>query len=143
MRVKMTNMANAAGYSNTPLIKKLGLTFQDVVLLINPLINYDEMLDIDFAQVNFAGEEEQATFIHWFVQTQAEFVEKFPEVKKRLAKDGMLWVSWPKQASALKSDLTENMIRELALENELVDVKVCAVDENWSGLKLVYRLANR
>ncbi len=139
----MTVMANSNGYSNTPLIKKLGLTFQDRVWLINPLINYEELLDIDFSQVNFAGEMEDADFIHWFVQSVAELKEKFPEIQKRLASQGMLWVSWPKQSSSLKTDVNENVIREVALENGLVDVKVCAIDENWSGLKLVYRLTDR
>ncbi len=66
-----------------------------------------------------------------------------PILKKHLSKDGMLWISWPKKSSDIPTDVNENMIRNFALDTGLVDVKVCAVDEDWSGLKLVYRLKDR
>jgi len=136
-------MANV-GFSNTTLIKKLGLTFQDTVLLINPPINYDLLLEIELDQVKFVKDEkEHASFIHWFVSQKADFLAEFPPLQKRLAKGGMLWVSWPKQSSSFKSDLTESIIRETALTTGMVDIKVCAIDQNWSGLKLVYELINR
>lgn len=82
-------------------------------------------------------------FIHFFTRAAAELESRFPQLKAALAFDGMLWVSWPKKASKVNSDLDENVVREVGLRNGLVDVKVAAVDEVWSGLKFVYRLEDR
>ena len=81
--------------------------------------------------------------IHLFVTEQFDLMKCFPLLKAGLARDGMLWVSWPKRASGVPTDVNENVIREAALAAGLVDVKVCAVDEVWSGLKLVFRLKDR
>ncbi len=70
-------------------------------------------------------------------------MKKFPSLKKPLKPDGMLWISWPRGSSKIATDLTEDIVREIALKNGLVDIKVCAIDEVWSGLKLVYRLKDR
>jgi hypothetical protein len=85
----------------------------------------------------------EAGFIHLFARSQAEFVKLLPGAYRALGRDGMLWVSWPKQASGVTRDLTENVIRDRSLAIGLVDVKVCAIDEVWSGLKLVRRLKDR
>jgi hypothetical protein len=78
-----------------------------------------------------------------FVKTQAELGKQFPRLCRELAPDGMLWVSWPKKSSGVAGDLTEDEVRRIGLQSGLVDVKVCAVSEVWSGLKFVYRLADR
>ncbi len=82
-------------------------------------------------------------FVHIFATQEAELATALPKAKAALKTDGMLWVSWPKKAAKQATDLTEDRIRSLALKIGLVDVKVCAVDETWSGLKLVYRLKDR
>lgn len=82
-------------------------------------------------------------FVHVFVKDKRTFQKLFNDQRKRLKKDGMLWVSWPKKASRVATDLDENVIREFGLKNGLVDVKVCAVDDTWSGLKFVIRLKDR
>ena len=82
-------------------------------------------------------------FIHVFSTSQSELRRSFPSLKKRLEKNGLIWVSWPKGASKIETDLDGNHVREIGLKNGLVDVKVCAVDDDWSGLKFVYRLKDR
>ncbi|MBX2898260.1 MAG: DUF3052 domain-containing protein [Cyclobacteriaceae bacterium] len=82
-------------------------------------------------------------FIHIFVLSRLEFESAFKKLKPALNKQGLLWVSWPKKSSGVKTDLDENIIRAFGLAAGLVDVKVCAVDETWSGLKFVYRLQDR
>lgn len=82
-------------------------------------------------------------FIHVFTPQRSVFKHQFLECKKHLKKDGMLWISWPKKSSKMESDLDENVIRDFGLANGLVDVKVCAVDDVWSGLKFVIRVKDR
>jgi len=82
-------------------------------------------------------------FIHIFAVQQHRLAARMPALKKALAKDGMLWVSWPKRGSSLATDLDESSVRAIGLAAGLVDVKVCAVDAVWSGLKFVYRLRDR
>ncbi len=82
-------------------------------------------------------------FIHFFTKQRAALESRFPMLERALSTDGALWISWPKKASGVATDLTENDVRAVALAHGLVDVKVCAVDEVWSGLKLVRRLKDR
>lgn len=82
-------------------------------------------------------------FIHLFTDNKKEFESGFLKAKKHLKPTGMLWISWPKKSSKVPTDLDENVIRDFGLANGLVDVKVCAIDEVWSGLKFVYRLKDR
>ncbi|HNP06444.1 MAG TPA: hypothetical protein PKN99_02405 [Cyclobacteriaceae bacterium] len=89
------------------------------------------------------GKKGRADFIHLFVKEKKRFGREFLKLKTELKKDGMLWVSWPKKSSKVASDLDENIIRDYGLANGLVDVKVCAVDEVWSGLKFMYRVKDR
>jgi hypothetical protein len=84
-----------------------------------------------------------APFVHQFARQRAQLESEFPRLVESLAPDGMLWISWPKRASGVPTDLTEDVIRQLGLAQGVVDVKVCAVDETWSGLKFVRRLADR
>ena len=133
-----------AGYSGTPLIKKLGYKSGMKAFVINAPENYFELLcdlpeDISFVKKASSGLD----MIHWFLDSQNELFKKLESVKKQMKKDGMIWISWPKKSSGRPSDLDDNVIRNAVLDCGLVDVKVCAVDETWSGLKAVYRLKDR
>lgn len=132
------------GYSGTPLVKKLGLTEGLVIFVEGPPPDYFDWISplpkrISVKQ-KLAGELD---FIHLFVDRVTAFEREFLKTKKHLKKNGMLWVSWPKKSSKVPTDLDENIIREFGLLQGLVDVKVCAVDETWSGLKFVYRTKDR
>lgn len=82
-------------------------------------------------------------FIHFLSKKREELETRFPSLKKALSQGGMLWISWPKVSSKVETDLKEDVVREIGLNNQLVDVKICARDETWSGLKFVYRLKDR
>jgi len=133
-----------AGYSKKTLVEKLGIKPGYRVALINPPADYDATLgklpDRVAVSAQATGKIE---FIQCFVMTQHELHVVFDDLKESLLPAGMLWISWPKKASKLPTDLDENIIREFGLAHGLVDVKVCAVDETWSGLKFVYRLKDR
>jgi len=133
-----------AGYSGTPLVKKLGIRESAVLYLYRPPENYfDWVLPVPSnvkVKTRLTGPFD---FIHIFVKSNEDFQREFARCQKHLGKDGMLWVSWPKKSSKMSSDLDENKIRNYGLEMGLVDVKVCAVSEIWSGLKFVWRLADR
>jgi hypothetical protein len=132
--------ANMAGYSGTPLGKKLGIKPGSRVYLhgMPPSVRKELAGDLAAAQVlKSLGAE--VDFIHAFVSSQKELSKLLAGWKKALAKSGMLWISWPKKTSKIESDLTGDLVRESGLEAGLVDIKVCAVDEDWSGHKFVYR----
>ena len=134
-----------AGYSGTPLLKKLGIKAGYQLLLINTPDHYIELLgelpqDCTILQTQ---EQSAADFIHLFCQTTEQLVLHAASAKACLKKDGLLWVSWPKGKSKIATDLKREPIREHLLDLGLVDVKVAAVDEDWSGLKFVYRLKDR
>jgi hypothetical protein len=133
-----------AGYSKKPLVDKLGIKPGYRIEVINPPTDYVKLLGAlpDDVALNEAASG-ALDFIHIFTTRREELEERFSRLKQRLAQTGMLWVSWPKGASKISTDLNENIIREIGLANGLVDVKVCAVDQNWSGLKFVYRLKDR
>lgn len=105
--------------------------------------HYIHALELTPHQKFFTTLGVEETFIHYFAHSRELLQHDFPTLKKALVKDGMLWISWPKKTSKIASDLDENIIREIGLNNGLVDVKVCAVDDDWSGLKFVYRLKDR
>jgi hypothetical protein len=133
-----------AGYSGTPLGKKLGISENSVVCLLNGPKNYFDMVSPLPAGVKVVtAPKKDLDFIHVFVKEKKDFQALFIKLKKFLKKDGMLWISWPKKSSKVETDLDENIIRDFGLKNGLVDVKVCAVDEVWSGLKFVYRTKDR
>lgn len=132
-----------AGYSGTPLYKKLGIKAGNRVWFSGNPDGYE-------AELQKAGEFQLASklrpnldFLHLFTTTRSDLTRDFPKLKSALNPDGMAWISWPKKSSGLKSDLDENIVRELGLKIGLVDVKVCAVDDVWSGLKFVFRLKDR
>jgi hypothetical protein len=131
-----------AGYSGTPLPKKLGIKEQFRVALLDlpPDVKTDLKTALAGCQI---AKDEPVDFAMIFVKTAGELKKEFPRFSKLLAPSGMLWVSWPKKASGVASDLDENEVRRIGLEAGLVDVKVCAVNEIWSGLKFVIRIKDR
>jgi hypothetical protein len=130
-----------AGYSSTPLAKKLGYKPGLTVHLHAAPAHYQKILALDDAKsVTWLKEPKAGVhFIHAFTTEFAELGKLLALYRKRLAPDGAVWVSWPKKASKVPTDITENRIREACLPLGLVDIKVCAVDDVWSGLKLVIR----
>jgi hypothetical protein len=133
-----------AGYSGTPLPKKLGIKPGDTVVLLNAPSGYKKTLGEVPEGVKFATSIAGGhNLIHIFTASRKELEKDLPRLAKNIAQNGMIWVSWPKKASGVKTDITEDVVRDTALAIGLVDVKVCAVDETWSGLKLVIRVENR
>jgi hypothetical protein len=133
-----------AGYSGTPLAKKLGIKAGAVVLLDGAPADYLPLLEPLPKNVTFARAlGDRVEVIHLFTAKAAELAKKLRRYRDRMRADAALWVSWPKRSSKVKTDITEDVIRALALPMGLVDVKVCAVDEVWSGLKLVIRVDQR
>jgi hypothetical protein len=133
-----------AGYSGTPLAKKLGIKAGFRVFVENGPDNYLQWLEPLPADSQFLTEfQDDLDMIHLFTDDAKKLAAKLKSYRKKLKPNGVLWVSWPKKASKRPTDITEDTIRALALPLGLVDVKVCAVDEVWSGLKLVIRLENR
>jgi hypothetical protein len=134
----------ATGYSGTPLAKKLGFKPGMRALLIDPPAGYRALLAPIPAGVRFArAASKQVALVHAFHTERAALARDLNLLRKTLADDAMLWVSWPKRASKVPTDITEDVIRALALPLGWVDVKVCAVDTTWSGLKLVVRKTER
>jgi hypothetical protein len=129
------------GYSSTPLAKKLGYKPGLTVHLHAAPAYYQKILALDDPKSVVWLKEPKAgvPFIHVFTTEFAELAKLLALYRKRLAADGVVWVSWPKKASKVPTDITEDRIRDACLPLGLVDIKVCAVDEVWSGLKLVIR----
>ena len=133
-----------AGYSKRSLVEKLGIKPSQKIYFGNPPENYNQTLGVlPKDAVLLKSLKGPCGFIQFFTKDKAELESAFPRLKKNLAPDGSLWISWPKGASKIKTDLNENIVRETGLHNGLVDIKVCAVDDVWSGLKFVFRLKDR
>ncbi len=128
----------SAGYSGTPLPKKLGIRPDSRVLLLNAPEGFalDGVAPVRRAQG-------VADVILSFHTERRDLHQRMPVLRERMRQDGRLWIAWPKRASKVPTDLTEDVVRELALENRLVDNKVAAIDEIWSGLQLVIRAKDR
>jgi hypothetical protein len=130
-----------AGYSGTPLGKKLGLKEAFRCKVVGAPDDYFKWISPLPADVRMTTKD--LDFVHIFVKDMKAFSKQFLANKMLLKKDGMMWISWPKKSAKVPTDLDENIIRDFGLKNGLVDVKVCAVNETWSGLKFVYRLSDR
>ena len=129
-----------AGYSGTPLVKKLGIREGFKILLINAPPDYRTLIAPLPAEVSFITSANSATnFVHAFATRRLELTRLLPSLRRKLPHDALIWVSWPKKSSKVPTDVTESTIREVALPLGFVDVKVCAVTDVWSGLKLVVR----
>ena len=137
-----TNMP--AGYSKKSLVEKLGIKEGFAISIVGAPKNYAATLGkLPIGVKQSKRLEGPIDFLQFFSSERCALEDKFPTLKAALSPSGMLWVSWPKGSSGVPTDLTENVVREIGLKNGLVDVKVCAVDEIWSGLKFVYRIKDR
>ncbi len=138
----------SAGYSGTPLGRKLGIKAGMTIALINAPENYDDLLAplpddlVRFEDVESAPQG-KVDFVQCFVKQRDDLEAIFPALKALIRKDGMIWISWYKKAAKIPTDVTDGVVRDLGLSHGLVDVKVAAVDERWSGLKFVYRVEDR
>jgi hypothetical protein len=133
-----------AGYSKRTLVEKLGIKPETRIVMLDAPVTYPALLGTLPAGATLHSRlPPTATFIHQFVRRRQHLTADFPRLARALSDKGTLWISWPKQASGVETDLDENVVREIGLAQGLVDVKVCAVDEVWSGLKFVRRLVNR
>jgi hypothetical protein len=133
-----------SGYSKRTLVEKLGIKPGTRVVMLSAPPSYPASLGALPPGATLHSRLPTASdFIHGFVRTRDDLAADFPRLAHALTDEGTLWISWPKRASGLDTDLSENIVRELGLKEGLVDVKVCAVDEVWSGLKFVRRIENR
>jgi len=133
-----------AGYSGTPLAKKLGIKEGSRIALVNAPKDFESELGELPDSVQFINRPAQSLdIILFFVLTERALVRGFAKLAARLTRNGMLWIAWPKKSSGVTTDLSEQRVQQIGLNAGLVDVKVCAIDETWSGLKFVYRLKDR
>jgi hypothetical protein len=130
------------GYSGTPLIKKLGIKETHKVKLVNAPEAYFEWLENDIRQ-QLCKKNELPDFVHLFAKDYKTFETSIQNILTQIKPGTMIWVSWYKKSSGIPTDLNEDIIRNYALQHNLVDIKVCAVNEEWSGLKLVVPVAKR
>jgi hypothetical protein len=130
-----------AGYSGTPLPRKLGIKPGNRVLLVGAPSAFDlDLADVDVHQR--AGRSPYDVALA-FCPDRSTVVRRFADLTDKVATAGALWLAWPKKSSGMKTDVDENVVRDIGLDAGLVDVKVCAIDETWSGLKFVRRLSDR
>ncbi|HUP65919.1 MAG TPA: DUF3052 domain-containing protein [Thermoanaerobaculia bacterium] len=133
-----------AGYSGTPLVAKLGLKpGARAVFTAIPEAVQRELIPVPEGMIRLKKIFAPVDFAIWFSTTTKEVEDAFRRVGPKLAPNGMIWIAWPKRASGVPTELTEDVIRRIGLSKRLVDVKVCAVDEVWSGLKFVIRTKDR
>jgi hypothetical protein len=137
-------MKQMHGYSGTPLPKKLGILAGMQVVTIKAPAHYRGLLGDLPAKVSFTTQlRAGARFVHLFVTDRVTLTREVKNCRAKIADHGTIWISWPKKSSGVETDVTEDTIRAVALPLGLVDTKVCAVDETWSGLKLMVRRENR
>ena len=133
-----------AGYSGTPLAKKLGIKEGFVVLGVNPPDNFIDLLKpLPNGVVIVRSPQAEIDVVHFFTNSRDELFSGLAVQRNWIRQSGAIWVSWYKKAARLPTEITEDTVHEAAFPLGLVDVKVCAVDEKWSGLKLVIRVENR
>jgi hypothetical protein len=149
----MAAKKKTAGYSGTPLDKKLGIKAGHRVAVVNDAINLVQMLAkatgpvgarhaVPAFQKDLTGRDPLDVIV-FFTKSRAELKKQLSALRKRMAPACGLWIAWPKKSSGVATDITEDTVREIALPTGLVDNKVCALDETWSGLRLVIRVENR
>jgi len=134
-----------AGYSGTRLAKKLGFKEGFRVGFVNPPRGFQQELGSlpSGVKISVVRLPKPLDLILFFADSQQILKREFPKLAQKLGKNGMLWIAWPKKASGVATDLSDNSVRKIGLDAGLVDVKVCAVNDIWSGLKFVYRLEDR
>jgi hypothetical protein len=133
-----------AGYSGTPLLQKLGINPGHRISSVNAPAEFEEELGpLPEGATYVSATAKSVDVIVCFARSKANYQKQLPALVNRIKADGMIWIGWPKKASGVVTDLSENPVRDFALTLGLVDIKVCAIDETWSGLKLVVRKENR
>lgn len=133
-----------AGYSGTPLARKLGIKENQRIAIVNAPQNFQEELGpLPAGAVVVARLPSSLDLILFFAGSQSDLKKNFARLAARLVQDGMLWVSWPKKSSGVKTDLSFEVVQRVGLEAGLVDTKVCAVNDVWSGLRFVIRVKDR
>jgi hypothetical protein len=133
-----------AGYSKRTLVEKLGIKPGTQVVVLGAPVTFSSLLGTLPTGATLRSRlPRSAAFIHQFARRRHDLMADFPRLARALTDQGALWISWPKQASGVDTDLNENVVREIGLGHGLVDVKVAAVDDTWSGLKFVRRVENR
>jgi hypothetical protein len=134
----------SSGYSETPLFKKLGIQEGQVIGLLNVPVYYHAILPVLPADVTISTDDaEKKDLIHFFVTDAEACHRQLPALREQIKQHGCIWVSWPKKASKYPTDLTEDLVRSIAIHTGLVDTKVCSVNETWSALKFVIPLQQR
>jgi len=130
----------SAGQADKSLVEKLEITAGLTVLILNPPPEYESTLGKLPKRVHFKTRPApNLDFIQYFAHSRHDLASEFPELGRLISTTGVLWISWPKKSSAIKTDLSDNVVREIGLKNGLVDVKVCSIDETWSALKFVHK----
>jgi hypothetical protein len=132
-----------AGYSGTPLAKKLGIKEGFKLRFVNAPAELDKELDLPANVTINSRARKPIDVVLLFVTSKSELERTFSKYSVKLSPTGMLWICWPKKTSGVASDLSDNVVREVGLAKGMVDVKVCAINEVWSGLKFVIRLKDR
>lgn len=136
-RKKRVSKAKAAGYSKRPIAAKLGIKAGVAMAIIGAPAGFENL--IGTPKFDTELDLEGYDYLHFFTESKIALEAIFPILDKRLNRGGILWISWPKKASGKQTNLGESMVRALGLATGLVDVKVCAIDETWSGLKFMHR----
>jgi len=132
------------GYSGTPLTQKLGIKPAMNVIVINEPANYRKLLGRGADGLEFSDRiGSGSSFVHFFTTRRSELEKQLNRLRMKIPDTGTVWVSWPKKSSGVATDVTEDVIRAVALPLGFVDIKVCAIDQTWSGLKLMIRRTNR
>jgi len=128
----------ATGYSGTPLAKKLGIKNGFKIRIVNmPHYYFELFTDFPLEIENITDNKKKKDFIHYFSKTTKELNKDIKPLSQEIEQNGIIWISWPKKSSKVETDLTGNIVREIGLKTGLVDIKVCAIDAIWSGLKFV------
>jgi Protein of unknown function (DUF3052) len=136
-------MGNSPGYSGTPLFKKLGYRAGMTVVAIGMPPEVQELIEIGAGEIRWSVRGIDIEAAHVFATKIADLTKHLKRLKDSLQPSGFIWVSWPKRSSGMPTDIGENQVRDIALRLGLVDIKVCAVTEVWSGLKLVIPVKDR
>ena len=133
-----------AGYSGTPMAKKLGIKNGYKIRIINEPKGYFELFsDLPGDLSIITDNKIKKDFIHYFTKSASELKKDIKRLKQEIEQNGIIWISWPKKTAKVETDLNGNIVRETGLRNGLVDIKVCAVNEIWSGLKFVIPVKDR
>jgi len=133
-----------AGYSDTPLTKKLGIKERSRIGLVNAPEGFQKQLGVLPANAQIVARLlKPLDIILLFTDAEKILIRDFPSLAKKLSTNGTIWIAWPKKSSGVPTDLSFDRVQRVGLQDGLVDVKTCAIDETWSGLKFVYRLKDR